>query len=194
MSKKRRRLKTPLPMGDVVLTLDVASGVGFGYGIGGKVVRYGKYASNDNEGLGQRLVKLSKWLSQLINNLPEKPSVVVVELPYLNRNPHTYAVLNRYVAVVQREVFRLLNIECAFITPRDAKNILKLPKTRNHTQQKKNAIRKINRLLGLDLKYVSGRSKKAKRSDDDTADALILLIAYWIKTGVLQDPDEASLF
>jgi Holliday junction resolvasome RuvABC endonuclease subunit len=190
MGRRKHRTVPTLPAGERVLAFDIASASGYAFGIAPEIIKYGKYTIESGQPVGQGLLQFSKWLAKVINDLPAKPEVVVVESPFLGRNAHTYAVLNRYIGIVQREVFRILGCDCQFISPKAVKARLKLPKTRSHKQNKINMIRKINALLGTDFKYVSGRGKKAKRSDDDIADAIGLLMVYWLKNNQLSDATE----
>lgn len=183
MAKKTQRV---VPDGTRVLALDVASSVGYAFGAGGGLVEWGKYSCDTKDGMGRRLVKMSKWISKVIHGLPVRPEVVVVEAPYMSRNAKTYAVLNKYVAVIQREVRRILNVECVFISPHDVKRTLKLPKAKATQQHKKNMIAKVNKQFDLRLKYSTSIKNKSKQSDDDTADAIGLLWAYWIKNDVVE--------
>jgi Holliday junction resolvasome RuvABC endonuclease subunit len=187
-----------LPDGQRVLTLDLSSsGVGYAYGAGGVVLSYGKYVSSDKDGNGQLLLKFSKWLAQVINRLPAPPEIVVIEQPYLGFNPHTYSVLSKVVGVAEREVYRLLGYEPQFMTPSEVKSKLGIAKTKNHDKNKRNMVKKVNDLLGLDLKFVKGKksaSTKAKRSDDDVADALGMLLAWWLKHGIVAQNDENNDF
>lgn len=191
MAKKKSKLV--IPEGSVVLAMDLAGGVGWSLGVGGKVITYGKHAMDTSDSMGERLHRFAVWLSKMIHKLPARPEIVVIEGAYLGRNVKTYSTLTKYAAVAQREIYRILNVEAQFITPRYVKQILKLPKTRSHAQAKKSMIRKINRLLGLELKYVPHRTKKSKLSDDDTSDALALLLAFWLKYGIIEDADDAVM-
>lgn len=190
MSRRKKKSEDSLPPGERVLALDIASAVGYAYGVNGKVIKYGKYISDNTENIGLRLLRFSKWLSRMIASLPARPDVVIIEQPYLGRNAHTHAILNRYIGVAQREIYRILGVNCEFLTPREVKTKLKVPKGKNHKQHKINMVRKINSILGTDFRYVAGRSAKSKRSDDDICDAIALLLVYWIKKGAWKDGNE----
>jgi hypothetical protein len=176
-----------------VLALDIASSSGFAFGVEGEVIQYGKYTPDTDKPIGKRLLDFSKWLSRLLNRLPATPDIVVIELPYLangrTKNVLTFSVLTKYIGIAQREVWRVLQTDCVFMTSREVKTKLRLPSVKSHPERKKQMIRRVNKLLGLDLQYVSGRSRKAKRSDDDMADAIGLLLAYWIKEGTIDIGD-----
>lgn len=170
-----------MPEGQRILALDIASACGYAFGAGGQVLKYGKFASDTADTEGEKLYKFSKWISSAIHDLPAPPDIVVIEQPYFLRNAHTFAVLNKFVAIAQREVYRLFQIECDFMTAKDVKIKLGLPKAKTHAQRKVAMVRKINSLLGTNFQYVANRNRKFKRSDDDIADAIGLLIAWWIK-------------
>lgn len=189
MSKRQPRCPkdVKLPDGKRVLTLDIASAVGYAYGAGGTVVRYGKHTSEDDAPLGRRLHNFSQWLSKVIHGLPEPPDIVVIEQPYLGRNPKTHAILNRYIGVAQREIFRILKLDCEFMSPATVKKLLKFPPKKTHEQYKRLMVKKVNEVLGLQLCYKPSRTHKTKQSDDDIADAIGLLFAYWLKNGIITD-------
>jgi Holliday junction resolvasome RuvABC endonuclease subunit len=189
----KRKTLPALPDGQRVLTLDIASAVGWAFGAGGRVIGYGKYVGDNSDEHGERLVKLSKWLSKTIHSLPAPPDLILIEPPYLGRNTKTFAVLNKYLGVVQREVYRITEKECTFMSSKEVKSILKLPKSRNHDQQKRNMVRLANQLLGTEFKFVNNRSTKSKKSDDDIADAIGLLIAWWIKNGIIESAESVGL-
>jgi Holliday junction resolvasome RuvABC endonuclease subunit len=194
MAKRRRKAKECLgPEHEKIVAFDVASGTGCVFGAGGQVVTWDKFAMATKEAPGERLASLAEWIGKTLRGLPEVPDTILVELPFLGRNAKTFAVLSKYVAVVQCEVFRQLGKECVFMTPREVKSLVKLPKTKSHARQKQNAIRKINKLLGLDLKYIPGKKTAKSFSDDDIADAMLLLIAYWVKGHVLTDVEDVGM-
>lgn len=173
------------------MALDIAGSSGWAFGVNGQVIKYGKAVLDQDDEAGERLLKLSKWISRLINELPGAPDVVVVEMPWMGKNVKTYGVLSKYVAIVQREVRRLLGIECTLLSPSDVKTKLKLPKGKTtYAQRKRDSVKRINKLLGLDLQYHEGRAQKSKKSDDDIADGIAILIAYWIITGQVEPLEE----
>lgn len=186
MTKKKAKTKRTIPEGERTLTFDISSSAaGFAYGAGGKLITYGKYYGGDIDQHGLRLLRFSKWVSKVINSLPEPPDRVIIEQPFLGRNVKTYGVLSKYVGIAQREVRRMLGQECGFITPNDVKNILKLPSGKAHEQHKINMINKINRMFGTSFKFSTSTKGKSKHSDDDAADAVGVLAAVWIQEGVI---------
>lgn len=176
-----------MPPGERVLTLDIASAVGYAYGAGGVVVCYGKHTSEDDAPIGKRLHNFSQWLSRVIHALPAPPEKVIIEQPYLGRNPKTHAVLNRYIGIAQREISRILNLECDFLSPSVVKKTLKFPPKKSHDQYKRMMVTKVNEVLGTQFQYKSSRTKKAKQSDDDIADAIGILFAYWLRNGTITE-------
>ena len=70
--------------------------------------------------------------------------------------------------------------EC-FLDPRSIKRALKVKKGRDHDDNKKLMVKRINSLYGLHLKF---RKNKAKSyNDDDEADSIALLAAWWLLKG-----------
>jgi Holliday junction resolvasome RuvABC endonuclease subunit len=192
---RSRKSRPTLPSGEKILTFDVSSsGTGFAFGSGGVVLKYGKYCSTEGDCTGRKLLKLAKWVSQVINGLPAPPEVVFIELPFLRQNPHVFSVLSKFVGTVEREVYRILNIQAHYMSPTEVKNALKMGKSKGHAGNKKAMVRKINQILGLDLKYSSSKKGKSKKSDDDIADSLAMLLAIWLKNGITAQNDNNDDF
>lgn len=162
-----------------VLAFDVGSKcTGYAFGPeGGELVKYGKYVAEitDSNQKGRRFYNFSKWVAKLVHSLPRKPTQVVIESPYYNRNVKTYAVLNKYIAIVQREVFRILQKETEFVSPKSVKASLDVPNGKTYKERKVNMVKFINKTYGLSLNYHASNKDK---SDDDTADAIALLTVF----------------
>ena len=116
-SSEVRRASTERSTEDkYVLAFDVSSScTGFCFGSSGVPFKYGKRVADKKGGEGEKLLSFSKWVAKTINTLPNRPHRVVIESPFLRHNRQTFALLSKYVAVVQREVFRILKLECEFI-------------------------------------------------------------------------------
>lgn len=141
----------------------------------GDLIQFSKYVAANKGGRGQKLHNFAKWVSKSINRLPYTPSEVVIEAPYYRRNIKTYGVLNMYVAITQREVFRLLGLECSMIAPSTVKSVLNVEKGATHAERKLNMITFINSFMNLQLKY---HKTNKKISDDDIADAIAVYMAH----------------
>jgi len=167
-----------------VFTLDLGSKASaFAYGQDGLLEKYGKFISDKSlvkETNHPKILKtFASWLSKTINLLPTKPSVVIIESPYWNRNAHTYKILCMYLGVALMQIARSIpNAEIIQMPPATVKQILKVPKGKTHKERKVNMVKKINKLHGLRLRY-NGTNKE--NTDDDVADAIALLDAYFIQ-------------
>lgn len=167
--------------GDWVFVLDIgAKCSGYCYGTAdGEVVKYGKYVAKKGEGCrGQKLLNFSQWLAKTINSLPYRPTRVVIEAPYYNKNVKTYGILNKYVGAAEREIYRLARVESDFIAPSAVKACLKVPKGKTHDDRKYIMVKEINRRLGLNLSY---HKSNKHISDDDVADAIGLFLTDCIR-------------
>ena len=72
-----------------------------------------------------------------------------------------------------------------FLDPRTIKRALKVKKGKDHNGNKKIMVNRINSLYGLNLKY--GKNKTKKYNDDDEADAIALLTAWWMLKGTADE-------
>lgn len=70
--------------------------------------------------------------------------------------------------------------EC-FLDPRSVKRALKVKKGKDHDGNKKIMVKRINSLYGLRLKFIKNKAKSY--NDDDEADAIALLTAWWLAKG-----------
>ena len=148
---------------------------GYAYGQKDSLIKWGKYVAKTGMSHGERLYKFSKWLATTINGLPRKPTVVLIESPYMKNNVKTYGVLSQLLGVASREIYRILGVEPIEIPPSKVKNVLKPKPGKTYDERKANMVNKINDLYGLELKY--HRSNKTI-SDDDIADAIGLFDAH----------------
>jgi Holliday junction resolvasome RuvABC endonuclease subunit len=158
---------------EYIFCLDIGSKcTGYSFGTDKELLKYGKYVAKQSGGEGKRLLRFSKWLSSLINGLPKVPHRVIIESPYYNRNVRTYGVLNKYVAIAQREISRVLDVECEFVSSSKVKSVIGVKKGKTYQDRKKNMVNKINQVYGLDLKY---HKSNKNISDDDICDAIAIL-------------------
>lgn len=164
-------------MKEYILALDLGSKCSaYAFGSEGEVLSYGKWvvkeqsSGNDH---GEALLSFSKWLSRVIHKMPKRPQMVVIEQPYAGPNMHTYAVLCKFWGVAEREVKRLApESQISTITASSVKRGLAVKKGSSHKENKVNMIKRINRLMNIDLKYHSNKNK----TQDDIADAIGILL------------------
>lgn len=166
------------------LALDISSScTGFAFGANGSVLKYGKWVNKNydkgNKDHGKSLLKFSAWLSRVVRGCEKAPEVVVIESPYFRRNIKTYGTLSKFLGVAEREVRRILpNAEIIMVNASQVKTALNVEKGTSHEARKRNMVKKINKLLGLNLKF--HKSNKTI-SDDDIADSIGVLL-YFFKT------------
>jgi len=170
-----------------VLALDISgSGTGWAYGEDHELVKWGKHISNVKHSRGQRLYDFAQWLETLFVN--HQPDVLLIEKPFLGRNSNVLANLSKFVAMAEYSAYSALDLALEndwFIDPRTIKKLLRVkkPSGRKNTKakhdcNKKIMVDRINELYGLRLKYSQNRNKKY--NDDDIADAIALLHAWWL--------------
>jgi|SRR6266850_5977890 len=164
---------------DRILALDVSgSCTGWAFGLYGKLEDYGKYIQKQSGSKGKKLAQFADWLTSLLE--AKKPTVVLIEKPYRGRNSNVLANLSKFIAVVELCAYLTLDLELEdswFLDPRSIKHALKVQKGKDYDDNKKIMVNKINNLFGLKLKYSQKKSKKL--SDDDVADAIAVLVAFW---------------
>ena len=167
----------------VILALDVSgAATGWAVGIDGKLEKYGKFIGNTSNSKGQQLLDFFDWLISIITEV--KPNIIVVEKPFRGRNSNVLAQISKFIAIVELASYKILEKEILpewFVDPKTVKRTLKVKKGRNHDENKKLMVRRINSLYGLHLKFIKNKSKKY--NDDDMADAIAILHSWWINHG-----------
>ena len=167
----------------VILALDVSgAATGWAIGVNGKLEQHGKYIGKVNLSKGHQLFEFSKWLTSLLSSF--KPDIVIIEKPFRGRNSNVLAQISKFIAIVECITYQVLQLDILpswFVDPKTIKRTLKVKKGRNHDDNKKIMVKKINSLYGLRLKFIRNKSKKY--NDDDVADAIALLHAWWLING-----------
>lgn len=73
-----------------------------------------------------------------------------------------------------------MNIEPEwFLDPKSVKRILKVKKGRDHDDNKKIMVKRINSIYGLHLKFVKNKAKSY--NDDDVGDAIALFHSWLLR-------------
>lgn len=166
------------------ITFDLSSKCSaFAFGKDGSLLKYGKWINkNYDKGVkdhGNSLLKFSAWVSRSIRGCERTPEIVLIEAPFFNRNVLTFGILSKFLGVAEREIRRLLpGVEIRMVNASTVKKALNVEKGSDHTARKRNMVKKINRMLGLNLRF--HKSNKTL-SDDDVADAIAVLL-YYFKT------------
>lgn len=163
-----------------VLSLDLSSRcVGWALGMDGEVVLYGKYVfKSTSQVLGEKLSAFGQYLAVLLDVYA--PDRVLVEKPLLRKGNTTarhYEMLGVVRSILWERNRREL-LDSWLIPATTVKRLLNVPRGQNHEQNKQLMVRKINQLMQVNLKFDPNSKYK---SDDDMADAIALLYAYWRK-------------
>ena len=166
-------------MSEKILALDISgTATGWAFGFDGKLENFGKYIVKQSESKGQKLLEFSKFLEELFYN--KSPDIILIERPFKGRNSNVLANLSKFIAIAEMAAYKVLSLEINdswFLDPRQIKRLLKVRKGRDHDENKKNMVQKINNLYGLRLKYKINKNKKY--CDDDISDAIAILTAWW---------------
>lgn len=166
---------------DRILALDVSgSCTGWALGLYGKLESYGKYIQKQSGSKGKKLAQFADWLTGLLE--AKKPTIILIEKPYRGRNSNVLANLSKFIAIVELCAYLTLDLELQdswFLDPRAIKKALKVQRGKDYDDNKKIMVNKINELFGLKLKYSNSKSKKL--SDDDVADSIAVLVAFWAR-------------
>jgi Holliday junction resolvasome RuvABC endonuclease subunit len=163
----------------VTLCLDLSSScIGWCVGQEPAIINFGKLVFTDDREMGERLAAFAEYLSVLFETY--SPDRVLVEKPVARRGATT-ALHNQILGVVRCLAFTHLDLNVLdrhLIPPRTVKTTLEVPAGDNHDHNKLLMVEQINRTLGLNLQF-SAHSKLT--SDDDTADALAILLTSWTR-------------
>ena len=166
-----------------ILALDVSgSATGWAFGSKHALKSHGKFISNLRCSRGERLGDFAGWIAGLLADL--QPDIILVEKPYLGRNSKVLTNLSKFVAIVELQAFAVLELEIKdewFLTPKEVKRLMGVktsPKSSDrYSSNKEQMVKRVNHLYGLSLKYTKNKNKK--HNDDDIADAIALLSAWW---------------
>jgi Holliday junction resolvasome RuvABC endonuclease subunit len=160
-----------------VLALDISSAcVGFAVFDGTTLVDYGKYIPVGDHH-GERLYHFYEWLEGRLQHY--KPDDLVYEQPFPGRFANAFGTLMLYVGVVLALHFQHYSTECPQanrVPSHVVKRVMGFPKQQTYDGRKELAVREVNRLFNLGLRFKRGHDKAV--SDDDTADAILLGIAW----------------
>ena len=161
-----------------ILALDI-SGKCTGWAFGEeKLLAWGKHIQKQNDSKSKKLADFANWITDLLQ--AKKPDIILIEKPYRGRNSNVLVSISRFIAIAELCAFVTLSLELEpewFLDPRTVKKTLKVSKGKDYEDNKKLMVQKINKLYGLHLKY--GIKKSKKFNDDDSADAIALLTAWW---------------
>lgn len=161
----------------LILGLDLSTScVGWALGRAGKVERTGKLVFKDKAGKGESLAVWEDFLALLLTTFT--PDILLAEQPQ-SRAANTTKRHNEMAGIVRKVWYQIQGVEMDdswFIHPKTIKKALKVPRGRDHDDNKIIMVNKINGLYGLHLKWHKG-SKYI--SDDDIADAIAVLVTYW---------------
>lgn len=130
---------------------------------------------------GEKLVDFHAWLASMF--LDWEPTDVIYEMPYPGRERHAFGVLQMYVAALFAEHWVFFGREIPTtnrITPREVKRLNKLPEGGSYKANKALACQRVNELYQLNLKY-DPNDREKQRSQDDTADAILLGRAWSLR-------------
>lgn len=171
------------PVGNVerVLALDSSSrACGWSIFDSGQLVAFGHFPQV-GKGHGERLYHYRLWLLEMFRTWA--PHVVIYEAPFQGRMRNAYAVLSKYVAVIEAahfEHFREELAETSVVAAHVVKKAIGAEKGRNHESNKKIVLLMVNEKFGLSLKFKANDVEKKSTQDDD-ADAIALNWAWHIR-------------
>lgn len=162
------------------LAFDLSSScIGWACGVEGRVERSGKFVFKSTAGTGEKLVSFEAYLEALLTTF--MPRRLLLERP--STKGTTAIRHNELVGIVRKVWFDVAGSEIAdewLMHPRTIKSLLRVPRGNNHDENKIIMLNKINSLYGMSLKW--DKNSKLK-SDDDIADAIAVLTAFWRQKG-----------
>lgn len=167
----------------IVLSLDVSgAATGWAVGINGKIEAYGKFIGKTTNSKSKQFYDYSVWLEALL--LARSPDIVIIERPFRGRNSNVLVQISKFIAIAEHTIYKTLGIEMRpewMLDPKIVKKALKVKKGRDHDDNKKIMVKRINSIYGLHLKFVKNKAKSY--NDDDISDAIALLHAWWLLGG-----------
>lgn len=174
----------PLPVrGKVktrVLALDISTTcIGWALGEDKEVVRWGKLVFKTTAEIGEKLLAWNEFLTVLLDVY--EPDKLLVE-SVLSRRANTTKRHSEMHGITRKVWRRYTGEEIKkswFVSPKTVKSALGVRRGNDHDENKLIMVNEVNaRLPHLGLRYDSG---SAYTSDDDIADAVAVLLAYWTK-------------
>lgn len=181
MARRKLVRKAATRRPERVLALDVSSVcVGYANLDGGQLGPHGRYHP-EGAHHGEKLLSFHTWLVKTLASF--EPDQLVVETPYPGRRSSAYGVLSMYLGVVLSAYFSWSGQELPDdnrMPPNLVKQMLKVKKGTTHDDRKLLMIKEINRRFGLRLVWKAG-DKQKKVSQDDTADAIAVGLAWFLK-------------
>jgi Holliday junction resolvasome RuvABC endonuclease subunit len=167
--------------GKVTLAFDLSSSCcGWAVGQDETLERYGKFIFKSTAGTSEKLAAFAGLVDVLLATF--QPNEVILENPLSGRAKVT-ARHFELVGILRATVYARLGYEIEqehFISPKTVKKWMEVPSGTDHNNNKLIMVNKINDLFGLQLKY-DPNSKI--HTDDDTADAIAALVAWYRRAG-----------
>jgi Holliday junction resolvasome RuvABC endonuclease subunit len=179
---KKKKPELPANLVGSLVALDVSSkAVGWAVFRDGEPTAYGCFRPEGprDGGHGEKLASYEHWLLHLLSE--ENPDRLVIESPYVGRNPVTFGKLSMYYGVGLNVHHRFYGYELPpeqSLTPSVVKTILNASCEKlKYDQRKERMVCYMNDVYGFGLKY------KANNGADDIADALAVGRAWLLKYG-----------
>lgn len=161
---------------DPDFALDLSSScIGWACGIRPRLERFGKFVFKTTAGTGEKLVSFESYLEALLETYA--PARLLVERP--NPKGNTAVRHNELLGIVRKVWFEYSELEIEdewLLAARTVKAQMKVRPGSNHDENKIIMLNKINGLYRLGLRW--DKNSKIK-SDDDIADAIAVLTAFW---------------
>lgn len=161
------------------LALDISSKcVGWAVGVGKELRYYGKFVFRTNAEVGEKLLAFDEFIGELLRVL--RPDRLFVEKTPSRKGKTTERHLE--LLGVIRKVWRQATdkeIRESWIIPAiTIKRFMNVKKGRNHAENKRIMVNRINEVLGISLNW---HNNSKYQSDDDVADAIAVLLTAWRK-------------
>lgn len=164
----------------VTLSFDLSTrSVGWALGSEGELVMYGKYVFKTTANMGEKLVAFDALIQSLISTY--EPTTLVLERPDPRGKTRSHFEL---LGVLRMNWSKYINAEIPktnLIASRTVKKHLHVDPGKNHTENKRRMVEKINQMFSLQLQF---DKNSAYKSDDDIADAIAVLVTSWRLNGL----------
>lgn len=159
------------------LALDLSTScIGWAVGVDRELFNWGKLVFKSTADIGEKLQAAAIFLRFLCDTY--KPTRILVEKTLARRGDTTlrHAELAGVVRLVWRQYINDEILKSWFVPSKTVKTLLNVERGRNHDHNKEIMVNKINDLYNLHFHF--DKNSKLK-SDDDVADAIAVLTAFW---------------
>lgn len=164
-----------LDKSDITLSFDLSTrSIGWALGSSGELVSYGKYVYKSTAHIGAKLEAFAALVERLIDTYT--PDRLVLEQPDPRARTRSHHELLGVLRLIWQQYKGEEIPKDHLINARKAKKHLHVEPTKDHAENKRRMVLKINQMFSLNLAF---HPNSPRQSDDDIADAIAILVTSW---------------